>query len=85
MVLELQLNNKDLDSSNQDLRSQLVSHDSLPSGGSSSSLGGQPSITRLRAQVDVDITTGCAEVITTTTSVPLTFDSQYRAAMEKGL
>ena len=60
----------------------LVSRDS-----STTSLTGHPSITRLTAQVDVDITNipGIAGVVTATSTVPITFGSQYRSTMEKGL
>lgn len=63
------------------------------SGGSSSSLQRNPSITRLVAHLDVDLSslptameTGTSVgVATATATVPIKFDSSYRAAMEKGL
>ena len=60
------------------------------SGGSSSSLPRNPSITRLVAHLDVDLTSlpttgGQGGVATATATVPIKFDSSYRAAMEKGL
>ncbi len=60
------------------------------SGESSSSLPRNPSITRLVAHLDVDLsslptTGGQGGVATATATVPIKFDSSYRAAMEKGL
>ena len=83
MITSLRTEKQELELRIQELQSQLVTADPLSSRDSSST--SLPSITRLRAQVDLDITTGGAEVTATTTSIPLTFDSKYRAAMEKGL
>ena len=60
------------------------------SGESSSSIPRNPSITRLVAHLDVDLTSlptagGQGGVATATATVPIKFDSSYRAAMEKGL
>ena len=61
------------------------------SGESSSSLPRNPSITRLDVRLDVDLTSlptaagGQGGVATATATVPIKFDSSYRAAMEKGL
>lgn len=84
-ISTLKANKNDLELSNQELHSQLVTADLESRESSSTSLTGQPSITRLRAHVDVDICNGSAEVVTTTASIPLTFDSKYRSTMEKGL
>lgn len=86
LIASLRAEKQEVEFRNQELQSQLVSTDPISSKESSgTSLSGQPSITRLRAQVDLDISTGGAEVIATTTSIPLTFDSKYRTTMEKGL
>ena len=61
------------------------------SGESSSSIPRNPSITRLDVRLDVDLTSlpttggGQGGVATATATVPIKFDSSYRAAMEKGL
>ncbi len=83
----MRTSNIDLECSNQDLQSQLSSEHLSSKNSSFTSMGGggQPSITRLRAHVDVDISNGNAEVVATSTSIPLIFDSMYRTTMEKGL
>ena len=101
IIASLKHKNRELTTENEELQIQLpptssTQHqqqqtDPLNSSGSNISLQSYPSITRLRAQVDVDIsnlaltpgaTVGFA---TASTSVPIKFDSHYRAAMEKGV
>ena len=64
------------------------------SSSSTTSLHSHPSITRLVAHLDVDLTNlppsssasrSSVGVATATATVPIKFDSSYRAAMEKGL
>lgn len=71
------------------MNSELKMHGS--SGNLTNNNGSSPGITRLRAQLDVDLSGisvgGCASgnCATATATVPLKFDSKYLSAMEKGM
>ena len=81
---ELQARNQSLSNSVSDLQAR-VSNESSPQSASSKG----PSITRLRALLDVDISgvpgSGPHGEATALATVPLKFGSQYRSTMERGM
>ena len=87
----LKASNCELRSQNDSLLSTNSGLKSHASGGSLANNNGSPGITRLRAQLDVDLSGlsvgGCAtgSCATATATVPLRFDSKYRNAMERGM
>ena len=74
----------------QNVNSELKDHVSSDSEGASVGAS-PPGITRLRAQLDVDLSgisirsNGSGNYATATATVPLKFGSQYRSAMERGM
>ena len=83
---ELLAQNESLQNVNSGLKDHMSGHSEVGSNGSS-----PPGITRLRAQLDVDLSgfsvrsNGSGNYATATATVPLKFDSQYRSTMERGV
>lgn len=73
------------------LKDHMSSHSEVESIGASLPGVSRPGITRLRAQLDVDLSgvsvgsNGSGNYATATATVPLKFDSQYRSTMERGV
>ena len=90
-IAALKASNCELLAQNESLKNvNLKDHVSSHSEGASID-SSPPGITRLRAQLDVDLSgisirsNGSGNYATATATVPLKFDSQYRSAMERGM